>query len=129
MSNMKLISFRSGRWLLGLLLLAACHKDDDKPGGNVPNNGIVQKAYNNFSLYFYYTALTTSDYADTLNGAGPFTVIAPSNTAFQAAGFNSGVDVTHASDSIRTMMPYLFLRQRLAIDSTPMAFDQELTAS
>ena len=115
--------------LLGLVLLAACHKDDGKTGGSAMNNGIVQKAYNNFSLYYYYTSLTTSGYADTLNGVGPFTVIAPSNAAFQAAGFSSGVDITHASDSIRTMMPYLILRQRLAIDSTPLAFNQELTAS
>src|SRR6186713_2368690 len=123
------LTIRLGGWLLGLLLLGACHKDDGKTADNVTSNGIVQKAYNNFSLYFYYTSLTSSGYADTLNGPGPFTVIAPSNAAFQAAGFSSGVDIVHASDSIRTMMPYLVLRQRLAIDSTPMAFNQVLTAS
>ncbi len=131
---MKLIYFlrqrlHTGGWLLGLLLLAACHKDEAKPGGNATNNSIVQEAYNNFSLYFYYTALTNSGYSDTLKGPGPFTVLAPSNAAFQAAGFSSGVDVVHASDSIRTMMPYMILRQRIAIDSTPLAFNQELTAS
>ncbi len=123
------LTIRLGGWLLGLLLLGACHKDDGKTADNVTSNGIVQKAYNNFSLYFYYTSLTSSGYSDSLNGPGPFTVIAPSNAAFQAAGFSSGVDIVHASDSIRTMMPYLILRQRLAIDSTPMAFNQELTAS
>lgn len=130
---MKFISFirpHPGGWLLGLLLLAGCHKDKAGPGGNVASNdGIVEVAYNNFSLYFYYSAVTSSGYADTLNGAGPFTILAPSNTAFQAAGFNSGIDIVHASDSIRTMMPYLILKQRLAIDSTPLAFNQELTAS
>jgi uncharacterized surface protein with fasciclin (FAS1) repeats len=113
-----------------MLMLTACHKDDGSAGSNsLVTDGIVQKAYNNFTLYFYYTALTQSGYADTLNERGPFTVFAPSNTAFQLAGFTSGVDIIHASDSIRTMMPYLILRQRIAIDSTPLAINQELTAS
>ena len=70
---MKFFSFRWSGWLIGLWLLTACHKDDGRSGGNsLVTNGIVQEAYNNFSLYFYYTALTTSGYADTLNQPGPF---------------------------------------------------------
>lgn len=111
---------------LTILLLASCSKDK---GNAHQDNGIVQVAYNNFSLYLYYTALASTGYGDSLNGAGPFTILGPSNTAFQAAGFNSGADIIKAADSMRTMMPYLVLKQRLAIDSTPLAFDQELTAA
>ncbi|MBN9383731.1 MAG: fasciclin domain-containing protein [Chitinophagaceae bacterium] len=114
---------------LAILLLAACSKDKSNPGNAHQNNGIVQVAYNNFSLYLYYTALTSTGYGDTLNGTGPYTVLGPSNSAFQAAGLNSGTDIIRAADSMRTMMPYLVLKQRLAIDSTPLAFDQELTAA
>ena len=111
------------------LVLMACHKDDLKSSSASSDDTITKEAANNFSLFLYYSALTSTGYNDTLALTGPFTVLGPSNAAFQNAGFNSSADIIHASDSILRMMPYLILRQRLAIDSTPMGFNQELTAS
>jgi uncharacterized surface protein with fasciclin (FAS1) repeats len=112
-----------------MLLLSACSKNNNAPVTTSQSNSLMQVVYNNFSLYLYYTALSATNYDDTLNAPGPFTVIAPSNAAFQSAGFNAGTDVIRATDSMRTIMPYIILRQRLALDSVPLAFNQELKTS
>ncbi len=116
-------------WPGVFVILAGCRKDGTTPSQTVSRNAITQVAANNFSLFLYYSALTSTGYSDTLNGPGPYTLLGLSNTAFQTAGFNSSTDIIHAADSMQKMIPYTVLRQRLAIDSTPMAFNQELTAS
>lgn len=112
-----------------MILLSACTKTGSSTAVSSQSNSLMQVVYNNFSLYLYYTALSATNYNDTLNAPGPFTVVAPSNTAFQSAGFTAGTDVIRATDSMRVMMPYLILRQRIALDSVPLAFNQELKAS
>jgi len=126
---MKLSTMVRGVWPGLFLVVMACHKDHPKPSSASSGDTITKEAANNFSLFLYYSALTSTGYGDTLALRGPFTVLGPSNAAFQNAGFNSSADIIHASDSMFRLMPYLILRQRLAIDSVPMGFNQELTAS
>jgi uncharacterized surface protein with fasciclin (FAS1) repeats len=114
----------------GILLSVSCSKSKDAPATKVDySNGIVAVANDNFSLSLFSTALTNTGYADTLVQSGPYTVLAPSNTAYGAAGYVSGISIIKAYDSMHTMMPYLVIHGRQKLDSLPLAFDQPVTTS
>ena len=49
-----------------------------------PTSTIVELAQGNSDLSTLVSAVTTADLGETLSGAGPFTVFAPTNTAFEA---------------------------------------------
>lgn len=63
-----------------LLGLVACDDDDDM----MDSQNIVELASDDEDLSILVDALAEADLATTLEGDGPFTVFAPTNTAFQA---------------------------------------------
>lgn len=63
--------------------LTACDEDTVDPD---PDPTIAELAAQTNSLSTLTTALTEADLVDVLNGAGPFTVFAPTNAAFEALG-------------------------------------------
>lgn len=71
------------------LLLTSC-SDDDNPQPTVDNTitGIASKASD---LTLLVKALKKADLATTLQGAGPFTVFAPTDQAFINAGYTASV--------------------------------------
>jgi uncharacterized surface protein with fasciclin (FAS1) repeats len=71
------------------LLLTSC-SDDDNPQPTVDNTitGIASKAND---LTLLVKALKKADLATTLQGAGPFTVFAPTDQAFINAGYTASV--------------------------------------
>ncbi len=58
------------------LVFTACNDDDDNP------QSIVDLAQGNTNLSILVDALVRADLVTTLEGAGPFTVLAPTNAAF-----------------------------------------------
>ncbi|TNE50617.1 MAG: fasciclin domain-containing protein [Bacteroidetes bacterium] len=74
------------------MLFTSCDKDDD-----MDQKSIVELAKGNTELSILVDALTRADLVTTLNGDGPFTVLAPTNAAFNALlatlGANSLDDV------------------------------------
>lgn len=112
--------------ILVLLLLSACTKDDTVPVATGSNISSVMN--NNFSLLLFNYAVSTAGYTDTLRQPGPYTVIAPSNDAFKAAGYLTSASVVKAGDSLRILVPYHFLKGQIRLDSLPLAFDQSFTA-
>jgi uncharacterized surface protein with fasciclin (FAS1) repeats len=83
MKNLRLSSYSFGLGLLSLLSVTAvsCDKDDDDDVA--ASNTVVKVAQDNgFSTLV--SAVGTAGLTTTLNGAGPFTVFAPTNTAFSA---------------------------------------------
>ena len=74
------------------LLFTACNDDDD----NTPQS-VVDLAQSNADLSILVDALVRADLVTTLDGPGPFTVLAPTNAAFTTLlsnlGFNSLNDV------------------------------------
>ena len=54
---------------------------------------IVQTAIDNGNFDLLAAALTKADLVDTLEGAGPFTVFAPTDAAFNALGINTAADL------------------------------------
>lgn len=75
---MKKILFSLFLALSAGLLFTACNDDDDNP------QSIVELAQSNANLSILVDALQRADLVATLEGSGPFTVLAPTNDAFNA---------------------------------------------
>lgn len=73
------------------LFFVACDKDEDE---NQPQQSIVEIAAGDAQFSTLVTALTRVNLVSVLEGAGPFTVFAPTNDAFTALG----VDLATISD-------------------------------
>jgi uncharacterized surface protein with fasciclin (FAS1) repeats len=81
----------------------------------------------NFNLSIFNRGLTPSGLNAKLLEEGPFTVIAPSDDAFKAAGYNSPADLIAADPgTISPMMQYHVLNGRLDFNTLPFAFNQEV---
>ena len=73
--------------LLSVIVLTSCKKDD--PIVTPPATDITAVAIGNGNFKTLVAALTKADLVKTLQGAGPFTVFAPSDAAFTKAGITS----------------------------------------
>jgi uncharacterized surface protein with fasciclin (FAS1) repeats len=71
--------------------LAACGGSDDPAPAPAPTNDVVQIAQSDPQFSILVEAVIAADLATTLKGKGPFTVFAPTNTAFAAALTELGV--------------------------------------
>lgn len=81
----------------------------------------------NFNLSIFNTGLTRSGLNNKLLEEGPFTVIAPSDDAFGAAGYNSPADLIAADPGIISpIMQYHVLNGRLDFTTLPFSFNQEV---
>ena len=86
--------------------LTACSSDDDSNGGTPPQSlSIVETAIASPQLSSLVAAVTQAGLVDTLNGPGPFTVLAPTNDAFDAFlaanGFN---DLSEVPNDVLTQV-------------------------
>lgn len=70
--------------LLAFTMLSACGDEDDGPTTPEGPGNIVEVAQSNDDFSTLVSAVTDAGLASTLQGNGPFTVFAPTNTAFQA---------------------------------------------
>jgi uncharacterized surface protein with fasciclin (FAS1) repeats len=68
-----------------LAALAACGGSDDPVQPAAPTQDVVQIAQGDPQFSILVEAVLAADLAGTLKGAGPFTVFAPTNTAFANA--------------------------------------------
>ncbi len=90
----KNLSFLGWTLLLALpFLFVACGDDDDPEPMNEPMS-IVEIAAGDAQFSTLVAALTQADLVSVLEGNGPFTVFAPTNAAFTAAG----IDLNTISD-------------------------------
>jgi transforming growth factor-beta-induced protein len=91
--------------LMGIFVLTGCEKEDD---GMVDTSKLTVAGYasydSNFSILV--SALTKAGLVNTLNGAGNFTVFAPTNAAFNALFTQLGVSGI-ADLSAETLTPIL----------------------
>ncbi len=86
---------------LPLLFSTSCKDDDDPVTPPASSGTIVQVASGNPDFSTLVAAVTKTDLATTLSGAGPFTVFAPTNAAFAAlpAPFNTAASITAITDA------------------------------
>ncbi|MFD2585773.1 fasciclin domain-containing protein [Croceitalea marina] len=70
--------------VLSVFVIASCSDDDNGGGTDMETTTIVDLAVATNDLSILVDALTSANLAGTLEGDGPFTVFAPTNSAFEA---------------------------------------------
>lgn len=104
-----------------ILLLVSCKHDDltiAPPNENIrPAADFVK---NNYEMRLFYAALKKVGYVDQLNGAGPFTVLAPIDAAFNRMGIYNPSDFDKMNvDSLRKVIGYHILPRKLRVSDIP----------
>lgn len=100
-----------------VLLFSACSKEPIVQEDIYNTRGIAAVANNNFSLTLFSLAMQSSGYTAILSQQGPFTVLAPSNTAFNLMNIRSAADVTNAGSLLSAIIPYHVLKQKISFDT------------
>lgn len=112
--------------LLAVTSFISCKKDDSVAA--IDNNKINLVIADNFNLASFSAALRLSTLDKELQqGAGPYTIMAPSDAAFITAGYNDATAVLSASPSvIATMVRYHVFDGSYELNKLPFLFNQEL---
>lgn len=83
---------------------------------------------NNYEFTLFYAAIQKVGLVDTLNGPGPFTIFAPDDNAFNLQGVYTAADINKMNtDSLRFMLKYHILKQKLFVSDVPRAIDNLYT--
>jgi uncharacterized surface protein with fasciclin (FAS1) repeats len=114
--------------LLAILGMSSCIKDDSEPLSDYDNNKINLVVADNFNLSAFSAALRRSGLdKDLQQGDGPYTLLAPSDHAFNSAGYGTPAAVLSANAStITSITNYHTLDGRYELDKLPYLFNQEL---
>lgn len=113
--------------LLALLGIASCVKDEEGAAQVFDNNRINLVVADNFNLSAFSAALRLSTLDRVLQQSGPFTVLAPSDLAFNKAGYGTPVAVLGGNaTTITRIANYHMLDGRYELDKLPYLFNQEL---
>lgn len=105
----------------------ACKKSEDIVKAD--QNSIPYILKDNFNLSSFTAAITRGNFLNTLSEKGPFTVLAPSDAAFQAAGYINAADVSTASASLMASLVNSHLLIGLQdIGKMPIGFNQEVNS-
>lgn len=105
--------------------VTGCSKDDS--GTPVDNNRIPQVLKDNFSLSVMETVLSRSSLREQLYNPGPYTVLAPSDEAFQKAGYGTPAAILAAGQSfIGRIANYHVLEGNYDLGKMPFLFNQEI---
>lgn len=125
MTPKKTIPFFS---LLAILGMSSCIKDDAGQGTDFDNNKINLVVADNFNLSAFSAALRRSGLdKDLQKGDGPYTLLAPSDLAFNTAGYGTPTAVLSANAaSISSIATYHTLDGRYELNKLPYLFNQEL---
>lgn len=122
---MKTISaFKKGTLLIALAVISiasSCKKDEDELPMNADQNIVeIVVADNDFSLL--EAAVKHADLVTTLSGTGPFTVFAPTNEAFAAAGLDTEAKITALpKESVRQILMYHVAGSSIPASGIPTA--------
>ncbi|WP_295125438.1 fasciclin domain-containing protein [uncultured Chitinophaga sp.] len=105
-----------------LLLFTACSHDDLEVVPETTNyRPAADFIKNNYDLSLFYAGLQHAGMLDELNGKGPFTVLAPNNTAFNDIGIRNPGDFDKLNaDSLRNMLHLHILNRRLLVSEIPV---------
>lgn len=94
------------------ILFTACSKDDDEEMSG--SQTITQVVVSNNSFSLLEAALIHAGLTDVLSGKGPFTVFAPNNEAFVAAGLDTEAKIKAVPvETLKKILMYHVLGQRV----------------
>jgi uncharacterized surface protein with fasciclin (FAS1) repeats len=112
--------------MMALWSMTACTKDNKNPAP-VDNNLISLVVADNFNLSVFTAVLQRSGQYAKLKERGPFTVLAPSDAAFEQAGYATPTAVATAEGAvINAIGRYHVLDGRYDLNKLPFQFNQEL---
>jgi uncharacterized surface protein with fasciclin (FAS1) repeats len=98
-----------------LMLLSSCKKEDNKPKPDSIADVVVKNP--DFSLL--EQAVLNANLAATLDGAGPFTVFAPNDAAFTAAGIDAAAINSLSAAELQTILLYHTLSAEIKAANVP----------
>ena len=106
--------------MAGLLLFSvtSCNDDDETPDP-VPATTITDVMANNPNFSILKTAVVKAGLSETLAGSGTFTVFAPDNDAFAAAGISSADIDKLSSDALKDILLYHTLESKVEAANVP----------
>lgn len=103
--------------LIVILLFSACSKEPVLQEDIYSTRGIAAVANNNFNLTLFSMAMQSSGYTAILSQQGPFTVLAPSNAAFNLMNIRSASDIRNAGGLLSEIVPYHVLNRKISFDT------------
>jgi uncharacterized surface protein with fasciclin (FAS1) repeats len=114
--------------LILVVAVASCAKNDDiKVVDNTKIGAIVA---DNFNLSVFNTALIRTGLTKSIDQAGMFTVIAPSDDAFRVAGFGDAKAILSADPArVSAIMNYHVLNGSYEFNKLPFLFNQEIKSA
>lgn len=118
-------------WLLGLVLagligLTGCDNDDDGPA--TPTNTLKQVVDADAELTLFKAAIARGELETFLTGPGPFTLIAPTNAAFNAIGITTEADINAIDkNTLITLLTYHIIPSRRLIVEIPVGPNAPIT--
>lgn len=119
---MKTVKILKGTFIaLFSVVLWACNSDDDKVDP-VQEKSIVEIVSTNNDFSLLRAAVIHADLVSTLEGAGPFTVFAPTNSAFQKAGLTTEASIKALpAETVKAIVLYHALGSEAMASSLPTA--------
>lgn len=108
------------------LLASSCKKSDDSPAAPGTITSQVSSG-TNFTLL--KSAVVKANLATTLDGAGPFTVFAPTDDAFAASGISSSVISSLSSDQLKTILLYHTVGSKILAANVPAGPNAKVTTA
>ena len=108
-------------FLAGALFLASCNDDTIIDGGGIEQNSILQTASATDNLSLFVDAINQTGLENIFSLSGPFTVLAPTNEAFQAL-IDSNPAWNSLSDIDNSMLSNILLFHVLGVQLTSTDF-------
>ncbi len=114
--------------LLAVLGMSACVKDSNQQLSGYDNNKINLVVADNFNLSAFSATLRRSALDQLLQkGEGPYTLLAPSDAAFNKYGYGSPLAVLGADGNLISRIAYYHtLDGKYELNKLPYLFNQEL---
>ncbi|WP_164111637.1 MULTISPECIES: fasciclin domain-containing protein [Sphingobacterium] len=113
--------FKSGLLAVCALMMVSCSDKEDSPNPQEEKTiTAIVSSDNNFSIL--KAAVVRAGLAATLDGTGPFTVFAPTNAAFQKAGFSNEASIaTVPVETLKSILLYHTVATKATAGSLPTA--------
>ena len=111
--------------LLAPVVLISCDKDDD----NATSNTITDIVVANGDFSTLEAAVVRANLQTTLSGSGPFTVFAPDNAAFSAAGITTSVLNSLSPAQVQSILLYHTLGSRVNAANVPAGPNAKVTTA
>lgn len=103
---------------VALVTITSCGKDDPPPPAPAPNT-ITDKVVADASFTLLEQAVIRANLATTLSGTGPFTVFAPDDAAFTAAGFTATAINNTTPTALSSLLLYHTIPARILAAAVP----------